>query len=384
MDQIEKFLAQSKTNGLFRFLRPADSRMDGRIYRDGKELFDFSSNDYLALSSHPRLKEASKKAIDKSGTSSSASRLLSGDLKIHHELEEKTAAFKDKQNALVYNSGYQANVGIISALCKNGDAVFCDRLSHASILDGISLSGARLFRFVHNDASHLESLLKKSADKFKNRLIVTESIFSMDGDRPPLREIVNLADKYGCKVMADEAHATGIFGKNGSGVVSEEDLADRVDFVMGTFSKALGSFGAYIKKKKKIIEYLINTSRSFIYSTALPPCVIAASIAALEVVQDEPFRRERLLENAAYFRSELEAKGLKVLGESQIVPLTIGDARASAVISRHLVKKGYWVLPIRPPTVPVGQSRLRFSLTYHHSRKVLQQLIDEIARAVNV
>jgi 8-amino-7-oxononanoate synthase len=384
MDRIENFLNQRKQDGLFRVLKPAALRSEGRIHRDGKKLFDFSSNDYLALSSHPLLKEAAIKATEKFGTGSSASRLLSGDLHIHHELEEKTAAFKGKENALVFNSGYQANVGIISALYKAGDAVFSDKLNHASILDGISLSAARIFRFRHNDSDHLESLLKKQAAKFKNRLIVTESIFSMDGDRPPLKELILLKEKFGCEIMVDEAHATGIFGKNGSGVVDELGMVDKVDFIMGTFSKALGSFGAYIAASKKTIDYLINTSRSFIYSTALPPSVIAANIAALTLLKKEPFRRKTLLENAAYFRSRLTKKGLQIKGSSQIVPLIVGDSDTALRLSSLLREAGYWSLPIRPPTVQPGQSRLRFSLTYHHSKKLLHDLAEKIGELLNV
>ena len=375
---------QRKDNGILRVLRPVDLRKNASIYRDGRKLFDFSSNDYLGLADHPKLKEASKRAIEELGTSSSASRLLSGDLEIHHELEEKIALLKGKESALVFNSGYQANVGIISSLYKVGDAVFSDRLNHASILDGISLSGARLFRFLHSDVNHLESLLKKQAGKFKNRLIVTETIFSMDGDRPPLKQIVSLKEKYNCKVMVDEAHATGVFGKDGSGVVAEEGLADRVDLIMGTFSKALGSFGAYIAGSRKMIEYLINTCRSFIYSTALPPSVIAANLAALKLLKTEPFRRKILLENAAYFRSELANRGFEVRGSSQIVPLIVNDTDKVVAMSERLRKKGYWVLPILPPTVPVGESRLRFSLSYCHDRPNLKNLIEQIGQAAYV
>jgi 7-keto-8-aminopelargonate synthetase-like enzyme len=202
MDRIENFLNQRKRDGLLRILKPATLRSEGLIYRDGKKFFDFSSNDYLALSSHPLLKEAAIKATEKFGTGSSASRLLSGDLHIHHEIEEKTAAFKGKESAIVFNSGYQANVGIISALYKAGDAVFSDKLNHASILDGISLSSARIFRFRHNDPNHLESLLKKQAAKFKNRLIVTETIFSMDGDRPKLWSMRHTLPEYSGKMAA--------------------------------------------------------------------------------------------------------------------------------------------------------------------------------------
>ena len=378
MDRIDKLLAQRENNGLLRVLRPADSRKSGKIYRSGKEFLDFSSNDYLGLSEHPELKEAAQKAIESLGVSASASRLLSGDLNIHHLLEEKVAHFKGKQSALVFNSGYQANIGIISSLYNRADAVFCDRLSHASIIDGVRQSGAKLFRFGHNDLDHLESLLKKESRKFENCLIVTETVFSMDGDKPPLNELVNIKDKYDCFLMVDEAHATGIFGPSGAGVVEEQDLCDRIELIMGTFSKALGSFGAYLACSAKIKEYLINSCRSFIYSTALPPAVIAADIEALNIVRDEPFRRKTLLDNADYFRSTLRENRFDVRGSSQIVPLIVGDSNKATRLSRELEQSGYWVLPVRPPTVPTGQARLRFSLTFHHSRQVLETLADHI------
>jgi 8-amino-7-oxononanoate synthase len=384
MDGIEAFLKQREAKGLLRSLRPAALRKGGKIYLNGESLLDFSSNDYLGLSEHVELKNAAKKAIEKFGTSSSASRLLSGDLNLHHDLEERIAIFKGKQSALVFNSGYQANLGIISSLCKTGDAVFCDRLSHASILDGILLSGAKLFRFRHNDIEHLEQLLRKSTGKFKYRLIITESIFSMDGDKSPLREIVDLKWKYGCEILVDEAHATGIFGPNGAGVVAEHGLTDGCELIMGTFSKALGGFGAYLACSKRMRDYLVNACRSFIYSTALPAGVIAANISALDIVEREPFRRETLLANAFYFRSKLQERGIEAKGQSQIVPLIIGDANTAVILSNNLEKKGYFVPAIRPPTVPSGESRLRFSVTYHHNRKTLQRLIEDIGRVVNV
>ncbi|MFH1339517.1 MAG: 8-amino-7-oxononanoate synthase [Candidatus Omnitrophota bacterium] len=378
MDAIERFLQERRENNLFRELRPADFRREGAIYFAGRRFLDFSSNDYLGLANHPELKQAAKDALEELGTGASASRLLSGDLEIHHRLEERIALFKEKESALAFNSGYQANVGIISALCKKDDAVFSDRLNHASILDGILLSRAKIFRFFHNDPNHLEYLLRKERDKFRNCLIVTETVFSMDGDIPPLKEIAGLKEKYDCMFMVDEAHATGVFGRDGSGLIQQEGLTDRVDLIMGTFGKALGSFGAYIAASKKTIDYLINTCRSFIYSTALPPAVIAANLAALELLKKEPHRREVLLSNAEFFRSKLIKSGFRVKGSSQIVPLIIGDTGKAIELSAYLENKGYWVLPIRPPTVPAGESRLRFSLTYHHTRQVLEGLIEEI------
>ncbi len=382
MDAIEKFLAQREEDGLLRILRPADSRKGGKIYFDGKEFFDFSSNDYLGLSNHPRLEEAAKKAIENFGTSASASRLLSGDLKIFHQLEEKVAKFKGKAAALVFNSGYQANVGIISALYGKDDAIFCDRLSHASIIDGITLSGAKLFRFKHNDLEHLKSLLKKNAGKFKNKLIATETIFSMDGDMCPLKELVEIRNKYGCMLFVDEAHATGIFSITGRGIVEQENLSQQVDLIMGTFSKALGGFGAYLACDEKIKKYLINTCRSFIYSTALPPAVVAADIEALNIIKDEPHRRQTLLANADYFRQTLQTAGLDVRGSSQIIPLIIGDAEKATEVSELLSHDGYWVLPIRPPTVPANESRLRFSLSFDHGKDILQKLAQRIIEII--
>lgn len=381
MVTIEEFLKQKKIEGLLRELKPVSIRRGSAIYLDGREFIDFSSNDYLGLSSHPRLIEASKNALEKFGTSSSSSRLLSGDLEIHHHLEDKVALFKHKEAALVFNSGYQANVGIISALYARGNCIFSDRLCHASIIDGILLSGAKHFRFQHNDNAHLETLLKRERRKSKQGLIVTETIFSMDGDRPLLAELVALKEKYNCQLMVDEAHATGIFGKTGGGVAEEEGLEEKIDFIMGTFSKALGGFGAYLAASKKIVEYLVNTCRSFIYSTALPPAIIACNLAAIDLVKEEPFRRQSLLSCAAYLRSALEEKGFQVKGCSQIIPLVIGDNLKAIEFARRLQELGFWILAVRPPSVPKNQARLRISLNYFHKKEILSQLIEAICDA---
>lgn len=380
MAEIEKFLEERKHAGLLRTLKPVSFRKSGKVYFNNKEYIDFSSNDYLGLSDHPRLKEEAKKAIDKFGTSAYASRLLSGDLELHHKLEEKVADFKNKEAALVFNSGYQANVGIINSLCTKGDCIFSDRLNHASIIDGIILSGAKLFRFKHNDYKHLEELLEKERNKFKSALIITETIFSMDGDKAPLAELVRLKEKYNCKIFVDEAHATGIFGKAGAGLVEEEGLQGKIDFIMGTFSKALGGSGAYLASSKKAIEYLINSCRSFIYSSALPPAVTASNLASIDLIKEEPFRRKNLKSSANYLRAALIKKGFKTRGASQIIPVIIGSNLAVLKFAQKLQEKNYWVLPIRPPTVPKNEARLRFSLTVHHNKEVLQKLIDDISK----
>ena len=380
MADIKLFLETRKKEGLLRSLRPIANRNKGIIGIENKEYIDFSSNDYLGLSGHPRLAEESKIAIDEFGTAACASRLLSGDLELHHQLEREIANFKNKEAALFFNSGYQANTGFISSLYGRGDAIFFDRLSHASIVDGVVLSQAKFFRFRHNDILHLEELLKKKRSKFKKALLATESVFSMDGDKAPLKEFVRLKEKYDCEIFVDEAHATGIFGARGSGLAEEEHLEEKIDFIMGTFSKALAGFGAYLAVSKKIREYLINTCRSFIYSTALPPSIVACNLASLKLVKEEPYRRQALIKAAEYLRNALKNRGFQVKGDSQIVPLIIGDNLKTVKFAKRLQQAGFWVLPIRPPTVSKGQARLRFSLTYDHNEEALKKLINEISR----
>lgn len=374
MDDIDGFLRKREEEGLLRGLKPGGlRRQGGTVWFGGRACVDFSSNDYLGLSSHPRVIAAAKQALEEYGASSSASRLLSGDLEIHHRLEGKTAAFKGKEAALVFNSGYQANVGIISALCGKGDCIFSDRLNHASLVDGILLSGAAFFRFRHNDMEHLQALLGKERGKFGRALIVTETIFSMDGDEAPLKEIVRLKQKFGCDLMVDEAHATGLFGDCGGGIVEREGLEPEVDIIMGTFSKALGGFGGYAAASRRMISYFINACRAFIYSTALPPAVIAANLEAIDVVRDEPLRRAQVLSHASAFRGMLE-----VSGASQIVPFVVGDAAKAVRLAEALREKGHWVLAVRPPTVPHASSRLRFSVTFHHDMNTLRQVAYDL------
>ncbi|PIQ86147.1 MAG: 8-amino-7-oxononanoate synthase [Candidatus Omnitrophica bacterium CG11_big_fil_rev_8_21_14_0_20_43_6] len=380
MASLEEFLQERQRQGLLRKLKPAAKRLGGKIYFENKEYVDFSSNDYLGLSIHPELKKAAIEGIDKFGVASCASRLLSGDSELFHELEDAVASFKGKKAALVFNSGYQANVGIISSLFTRGDCIFSDRLNHASIVDGILLSQARIFRFQHNDPGHLEALLKKERDKFKAALIITESIFSMDGDRAPLKELVRLKEKYNCRMMVDEAHATGVFGESGSGVVEEEGLSAQVDLIMGTFSKALSGFGAYLATSRNIVDYLVNTCRSFIYSTALPPAVIAGNLASLKLIKDEPQRRKVLLSSAKMLRDKLGAKGFYLKGSSQIIPLILGDNLRALEFAKKIQEQGYWVLPVRPPTVPAKEARLRLSLSYYHDEETLNKLIDVISK----
>ena len=374
--RIKEFIKGRKDEGTYRSISHISNRNNVEIAIDGKKYIDFSSNNYLGLSNHPKIIAAAKAALDKYGVGSLGSRLLSGSFDIHDELETKTAEFKQKEAALVFNTGYQANVGIISALCGKEDMVLSDKLSHASIIDGVQLSGASHFRFKHNDMAHLEDILIRERKNFRHVLIISESVFSMDGDLAFVKELAALKKKHDCLLFIDEAHATGVFGKTGAGLIEQEKLSDKVDLIMGTFSKAMGSFGAYIACSRLMKNFLINSCRSFIYSTALPPAVIAANIAAIEAVKEERQRSGGLLENSGYFRELLKKKGFKVLGNSQIVPVVIGENKPAVELSGKLKENGFWVLPIRHPTVPKGSARLRFSLNYGHSKDMLKRVVE--------
>lgn len=376
--RIKSFLKKRQEEDLLRSLTSSIPLKGGRIRVGGSEYINFSSNDYLGLSLHPEILLAAKKALNFS-FGSSASRLMTGSNPLNQALEEKVARFKEKEASLVFNSGYQANLGIISALCSRGTYVFSDKLNHASIVDGVRLSGAKHFRFRHNDANHLEELLKRERGKAKDAFIVTETVFSMDGDIAPLEEIVKLKKEHNAILMVDEAHATGIFGKTGSGIAEEKNLSSEIDIIMGTFGKALGGFGAYVACSREIRDYLINACRSFIYSTALPPAVLASNLKALEIIKKEPERRRTLLKNAGLFRGALKEKGFKTKGSSQIVPVIVGENKKAVSFSEHLKRKGYWTMPVRPPTVPEGEARLRISLTYDHDTGQLEKFIESMA-----
>ena len=378
MEELAAFLADRKAQHTLRTLSPLSGRAPGRVTQDGRELVDFSSNDYLGLSGHPAVVETAQQALARYGVGAGASRLMSGDLEIDHQLEEAVAAFKGAEAALVFNSGYQANTGILPALVNRHDAVFADHLCHASLLDGTLLSRATLVRFRHNDANDLASLLGKQRKEFKQALIVTESIFSMDGDRAPLGRLVELKNRFQCGLYVDEAHATGIFGEQGQGCVDADGLAGKVEFVMGTFSKALGGFGAYLAAPRLVIDYLVNTARSFIYTTALPPAIIAANLAALQVCRENPGMGAALLQRAAAFREALRARGWTARGDSQIVPVIVGKSTRALTLSRELDKRGFRVLAVRPPTVPEGQARLRFSLCAAHTDAQLEAVLEAL------
>lgn len=336
--------------------------------RGGRRLLNLSSNNYLGLADHPALKEAAREAAERYGTGAGASRLVTGHLPLAAELEEAVARWKGTEAAVVFTSGYAANVGVIPALVGRGDVVFSDRLNHASIVDGIVLSRAHHVRYRHNDVEHLEHLLKK-APREARKLIVTDAVFSMDGDAAPLEDLVALKERYGAWLMVDEAHSAGLLGPRGAGLVAALGLTEAVEVQMGTFSKALGSLGAYVAGSRTLIDWLVQRARSLVYSTGLPPAVLAASLAGLRLAQEEPWRREKALDLAARFRAALRAAGLAVgEGPSAIVPLIVGTSAAALAVSRALEEQGILAVAIRPPTVPEGTARLRFSFSALHDK----------------
>ncbi len=369
--KIEEFLKKQREKMRLRVLVPSSKRDKEKILINDKWFINLSSNDYLGLSSHPRLISAQRTSAEIYGASVSSSRLLSGDFELHHRLEDEISSFVGKEAALVFASGYQTNVGVLPAIVQKGDVIFLDRLAHASIIDGARLSGAKIFRFTHNDADHLMWHLKKTRKDFKTCLIVTEALFSMEGDTPPILEIISLKEDLNCLLMVDEAHSLGVLGSRGAGFC--EDIAKDIELLMGTFSKAIGGFGGYVACSALMKDYLINSCRSFIYSTAPPPAVIAANIEGINLIKEEPERRELLLAKAKYLKEALLKKGLAVKGDFQIISIIFGSEKEAIDCAVHLASQGFWSQAIRPPTA--AESRIRISVNFHHSQEVLDRLV---------
>jgi 8-amino-7-oxononanoate synthase len=381
-EELSRRLAELESQNLRRSLRRIDSPQASRVTLGGRSVLNFSSNDYLGLASHPMLRDAAERALRDYGSGSGASRLISGSLGVHHGLEEALADFKGTERALVFATGYATAVGTISGLLSTNDVVVLDKLVHASIVDGARLSGAKLRVFDHNDPKDLESILrwadaKRSGSKGRV-LIVTESLFSMDGDVAPLEKIVELKDRYGAWLMVDEAHSTGLFGAKRSGKVEELGLVGRVEIQMGTLGKALGSAGGYIAGAGVLIEYLINKARSFIFSTAPPPSVSAASLAGVEIVKSAEGSQlvTRLRANIHQFCAESNVRC--AAENSPIVPRIIGEEADALRFAAKLLESGFFAPAIRYPTVARGQARLRFSFSAAHT----SEDVSALARAV--
>jgi 8-amino-7-oxononanoate synthase len=373
-------LEELRERGLYRRLRLIEGPQGPRVLLSGREVLLLCSNDYLGLAADRRVREAAAGAALRWGAGAGASRLISGNMQPHRELETRLAAFKGYERALLFGSGYLANTGTIAALAGAGEVVFSDALNHASIIDGCRLARAETVVYRHNDVEHLESLLRAAAGA--PALIVTDGVFSMDGDVAPLPELLGLARRFGARLMVDEAHATGALGPGGRGAVAAAGLSGEVDVVVGTLGKALGSYGAYVCASGETVDYLINRARPFIFSTAPPPPAVGAARAALGVLEAEPERVERLVANARVLREGLAAEGLAATASTtQIVPTLIGEAEPTMELCERALERGVFAQGIRPPTVREGSSRLRFTVMATHEPDELRHAAHQVGEA---
>jgi 8-amino-7-oxononanoate synthase len=386
MIELEARLAELMALGLHRCTRLISGPQGPRVLVDGKPALLLCSNNYLGLADHPAVREAAAQAAMRWGAGAGASRLVSGTMTPHRRLEDRLAAFKGREAALLFGSGYLANLGVVGALARPGDVVFSDELNHASLIDGCRLSRAEVFVYHHCDTDHLRWGLERAGAR--GALIVTDGVFSMDGDVAPLAEIVELAARHRVRVAVDEAHGTGALGPGGRGAVAEAGVEDHVDVVLGTLGKALGSYGAFVACDRVMARYLVNAARTFIFSTALPPPAVAAAQAALELLEQRPQMVRRLAANAELLRGELVGQGFDVgASRTQIVPVVIGDAALAVRICEHALTHGVFAQAIRPPTVPVNTSRLRLAVMASHRDEELRagaRVIAEAARSAGL
>ena len=395
-------LAALESAGLRRARRVVRPLPGGACEIDGRRLWNFASNDYLGLAGDPRVVAAAQAALAESGVGSRASALVVGRTEWHARLEQALAKFEGQEAAILFPTGYAANVGTIAALIDENDAVFCDRLNHASLIDGCRLSGAKLRVFRHSELDTLERELHKASDS-RRRLIVTDAVFSMDGDVAPLRELCDLAERFEADVLVDEAHGTGVFGEHGRGVCEHLGVEDRVAVRVGTLSKAIGTLGGFVAGSQSLVDWLWNKARPQVFSTALPPAICAAAAAAVEIIRSEPERRTKLWQNCEVVAGTLRVP-LGLSSDSQVatrqssadgtrsVPATIGpiisillgDPDAAVAAQRKLEERGFLVAAIRPPTVPQGTSRLRISLSAAHDESALKTLVAALQEVVSV
>jgi 8-amino-7-oxononanoate synthase len=377
---IDDELAAWELVGLRRHLTERVGRQGPEIQLDGRRLVNFGSNDYLGLAG-TTLSSAVIAAVELHGWGSGASPLVTGHSELHGRLMAEIARFEQVEAALLFPTGFAANLGTISALAGRGDVIFSDAKNHASLIDGCRLSGARIVVYPHGDCEYLEKMLRQAA-QFRRRYLVTDGLFSMDGDLAPLLELAEFADRYEATLIVDEAHATGVFGEQGRGTCEHFGVEGRVAVRTGTLSKALGSLGGFVVGSRRLIDWLINRARPYVFSTASPAAVVAAGLRAIEIVRDEPERRQRLLASAADVRTRLRRDGWQ-LGNSasQIIPIVVGSAEIALQFSQLLRDQGLFVPAIRPPSVPDGESLLRISLTSDHTQDQLEQLVDVLSKA---
>lgn len=381
LDWIPAALEALEAKGLRRTIEPLGSAQGPVVSVDGRPLVNLCSNDYLGLAAHPAVRAAAAAAAEREGAGSGAARLVAGDLPVHRALEARLAAWKGREAALLFGSGYHANAGVPAALVGRDDAIFSDELNHASIVDGALLSRAELIRYRHCDAGELEALLART--RARRKLVITDAVFSMDGDAAPLREIADACDRHGAMLYVDEAHSAGVLGPGGAGLAAALGVSERVDVHMGTLGKALGAFGAYVAGERRLVDLLVSRARTFVFTTALPPAACGAALAALDVAAAEPARRARLEALGARLGAGLTALGFDVSRVvSPIFPVVLGTETRALAAARGLRERGYFVRAIRPPTVPRGTSRLRVALSAAHTDGQVEGFLAALAEVL--
>ncbi|MCX7905347.1 MAG: pyridoxal phosphate-dependent aminotransferase family protein [Elusimicrobiales bacterium] len=378
-DKVKDFtiVKELKARGIYPYFKALESEQAPEVYINGKKFIMFGSNNYLGLANDPRMKQAAKEAIEKFGTGVAGSRFLNGNTILHEELEKKLAKFKKRQRALIYATGYQMNVGVVSALAGPDDVVIVDKLDHASIIDGCRMSGAEIKRFKHNDVDDLEKILK-GIDKNKGKLVIVDGVFSMEGDIAPLPQIVDVCKRYGARLIVDDAHATGVLGENGRGSCEYFGLeSGEVDLVVGTCSKSFASVGGFVVGDNDVIEYIQHNSRSMIFSAALPPACVAAISKAIDIIEAEPERRKKLWDNSKYLLERFKQMGCKI-GPTQtpIIPIMIGDNEKTFMLWRMLFDNGIFSNPVISPAVPPKHTLIRVVVTAAHTKEHLDRALD--------
>ena len=373
---------EAKAAGIYPYFHSLTSRQDTSVQMSGRQVIMLGSNNYLGLTSHPEVTEAGKRALDKYGSGCSGSRFLNGTMDIHIALERELSDFLGKEDSVTFGTGFQSNLGIISGIAGRNDIIFCDRENHASIYDGSRLSYAKFVRYAHSDMADLEAKLSAAADSY-GKLIVTDGVFSMSGDICKLPEIVALAKKYGARVMVDDAHGLGVIGEGGRGTASHFGLEDRVDVIMGTFSKSLASLGGYMAASETVCDYVRHNSRPFIFSASIPPSACAAALAALRLLRDHPELPQRLHSLASYARAGLKARGLRIIeSETPIIPIYTYEMERTLVSAKRLYDAGVYVNPVLPPAAAPGECLLRMSCMATHTEALLDEAMDIIAEVL--
>lgn len=389
MDIFEKCYGFTKVDeikamGVYPYFHELQSRQDVEVVMEGKRRIMLGSNNYLGLTTNPEVVEAGIKALEKYGTGCSGSRFLNGTLEMHLELEKELANFLGKPKALIFSTGFQSNLGIISAIAGKNDYMICDRENHASIYDGCKLSYGKMLRYSHSDMEHLEKLLQSVPDEC-GKIIITDGVFSMGGDIAKLPEIVALAHKYGARVMVDDAHALGILGKTGKGTADYFGLTDEVDIIMGTFSKSLASMGGYMAADEKIVEYVMHTSRPFIFCASIPPSNCATALAALRVLKKQPELVKKLSNLSSHMRKNLTDKGIKIrMSSTPIIPIYTYDADKTFTITKKLYDNGVYVNPVVPPATAAGECLLRTSYMASHTHALLDEAASIISKVISL